>query len=219
MEREVLGLCLSDHPLRGMEEEVRRRASHQAVTLEEARDDEAVTLVGVVVGRRKITTRSGSPMALLTLEDLSGQVAVVVFEKLLNESSSALVEDSVIAIKGKVRHRENGGETQVEVIAQEIQPLAPPEQPQLTETPGSGCLHIILHRASRDQLAEALRLIRNHPGPYQVRITVGSNGTLQRFRLQQRVSDGEWLRDLRRTFDLGFVRLERSEQGSWVEST
>lgn len=218
MEREVLGLCLSDHPLRGMEEEVRRRASHQAIALEEVRDDEAVTLVGVVAGRRDITTRAGSPMATLTLEDLSGQATIVVFERVLNEAGSALSEDSVIVVKGKVRHRENGAEARAEVIAQEIQPLAPAEQPRLSESPGPGCLHIAIHRASRQQLERALDLISRHPGPYSVLVAVGANGSPRRFRLEQRVADGEWLRDLRRAFDLGFVRLERSGQASWVES-
>lgn len=218
MEREVLGLCLSDHPLRGIEEEVRRRASHQAVALEEARDDETVTLVGAIAGRRDIKTRTGAPMAVLTLEDLSGRAIVVAFEKVLSETVSALSEDSVVVVKGKVRHRENGGETHTEVIAVEIQALAPSEQPRLPEAPSPGLLHIAIHRASPQQLREAANLIASHPGPYPVRVAVGSNGSLRHFRLQRCVSDGEWLRDLRRTFELGFVRLERSGQGSWVES-
>lgn len=218
MEREVLGLCLSDHPLRGMESDVLRRASHQAVALEEARDDEPVTLVGAIADRRDIKTRSGAPMAMLTLEDLSGRATIVAFEKVLDEAGSFLSEDSVVVVKGKVRHRENGGETHTEVIALEIQALAPAEQPRLPEATGPGLLHIVIHRASPEQLQQALNLIRSHPGPYPVRVAVGSNGSLRCFRLQGCVSDGEWLRDLRRTFERAFVRLERSGQGAWVES-
>ncbi|MER3461731.1 MAG: DNA polymerase III subunit alpha [Armatimonadota bacterium] len=218
MEREVLGLCLSDHPLSGMEEEVRRRASHEAAALEEVRDDEAVTLVGIVAERKDRTTRTGAPMATLVLEDLSGRASIVVFERILSEVGPVLSGDNVVVVKGKVRHRENGGEAQAEVIAQEIRPLAATEQPRADEAPCPGCLRIAIHRASPRQLQRALELISSHPGQYAVRIEVGSNGSPRHFRLEQRVSDGEWLRDLRRAFDLGFVRLERLGQGSWVES-
>ncbi len=249
MEREVLGICLSDHPLRGLEETLDRLASHPLSDLAEVPDDENVRLVGVVAELQRRTTRRGSEMALLTLEDLTGHARVIVFDSVLGESGDLLNADEVIVVKGKIRHREDGGENSVEVIASSIGRLedaasaankanngsagtngSPPkngsasngkekkDKQDTASVPEHGVLSVRVLKASRQQLESAKRLMQAHPGPFEVRMYVVKDGREVEFPLPLSVSDGEWLRDLRRTFDTAFVRLDRLSPAAWVQS-
>ena len=81
MEKELLGLYISGHPLASFADSVRKVASVSVRDLSQAQEGTYVTLAGVINGRKQITTRAGQPMAFAQMEDLTGQVEVVVFPR------------------------------------------------------------------------------------------------------------------------------------------
>src|SRR5207245_4633363 len=79
LEKEVLGLCPSDHPLRRISTELARLSDTQAVEVTSALQDTEVRVAGLVREVRRVVTRKGQIMAYATLEDLTGAVDVVLF--------------------------------------------------------------------------------------------------------------------------------------------
>jgi DNA polymerase-3 subunit alpha len=67
----------------------------------------------------KTGRNAGSKMAVFVLEDLQGQIEVVLFPDVLSEFASVLVEDSVVFVKGKADYRRE----RANVIASELIPL------------------------------------------------------------------------------------------------
>lgn len=233
MEKEVLGLYVSDHPLRGFERIILQKATATAMSLDDVQDGAEVTLAGVVAGMRQIRTkRSNELMATVTLEDLTGQATITVFSKLFAESQRLLNKDQVIVVYGNTRHREvNGtGLRMIEVLARRIEPLAGVQTPTPIDDPNvpvAGMINIKILRATRDELKKAQSLIAENPGEFLlnlevlgVPVVVGGNNssqsptTLRNFELPYRVSDGPWLQELRRSVSQCLVNVTR--KAGWV---
>ncbi|WPD19405.1 DNA polymerase III subunit alpha [Thermaerobacter composti] len=121
MEKEVLGLYLSGHPLAHYERELARRVTATTRQLAEREDGARVQVGGLVQGVRRITTRGGELMAFVQLEDLEGSVEVVVFPRTYAEAAEALQEDAVVVVRGRVDRREE--EEPPKVVAEAIWPL------------------------------------------------------------------------------------------------
>ncbi|HEY8393392.1 MAG TPA: DNA polymerase III subunit alpha, partial [Thermaerobacter sp.] len=121
MEKEVLGLYLSGHPLAHYERELARRVDTTTRRLAEREDGARVQIGGLVQGVKRITTRGGELMAFVQLEDLEGSVEVLVFPRTYNEAAEALREDAVVIVRGRVDRRDE--DEPVKVIAEEIWPL------------------------------------------------------------------------------------------------
>jgi DNA polymerase-3 subunit alpha len=102
MEKEMLGLYISDHPLRHVHETLVSRINTAIPQLPELADKSEVTIGGIITSVKRTTTKSGSAMAFLTLEDLSGSVEVIVFPKTYEQVHFLLKRDSIIVVRGKV---------------------------------------------------------------------------------------------------------------------
>ncbi len=117
MEKELLGIYVSGHPLGQYEKAIRERATAQAAELLEMGEGDKVTLGGLAVQMRRITTKNGDPMAFITLEDMTGQVEVVVFPRVYARSAKAIDGDSnVLLITGKLQLRDD----EPKIIAEEL---------------------------------------------------------------------------------------------------
>jgi DNA polymerase-3 subunit alpha len=110
-EKEVLGIYVTKHPLTQCSEEMERYSTVWTSELGEYQDGAEVTLGGIITGMRTVITRqgrnAGSKMAILRVEDLSGQVEAIVFPDQLRDHGNDLAQDSVVFLRGKVdRKRE-----------------------------------------------------------------------------------------------------------------
>ncbi len=108
MEKELLGVYLSGHPLASLAPVLRRVASAQVRDLPNGRDGDVVTVAGVVTARKQISARTGQPMAFVQLEDMSGQVEVILFPRMFEQFRQLVVEDARIVVKGKLDIKEEG---------------------------------------------------------------------------------------------------------------
>jgi DNA polymerase-3 subunit alpha len=105
LEKELLGLYLSDHPLRRITAELARLLDTQAVEVTSALQDTEVRVAGLVREVRRVVTRKGQIMAYATLEDLTGSVDIVVFPRQFEQYRLLFEPDKVVVVQGKVDAR------------------------------------------------------------------------------------------------------------------
>jgi DNA polymerase-3 subunit alpha len=105
LEKELLGLYLSDHPLRRISAELAKLSDTQAVEVTSALQDTEVRVAGLVREVRRVVTRKGQIMAYATLEDLTGTVDVVLFPRVFEQTRLLFEPDRVLLVQGKVDAR------------------------------------------------------------------------------------------------------------------
>jgi DNA polymerase III subunit alpha len=125
MEKEMLGLYISDHPLHQWQPVLAQRVTVQLAHLPDLPDRKEVIVGGLVSSVKRTITRSGSSMAFLTLEDLTGSVEVVVFPRVYEQQGFALKRDTVLLMRGKVDIQEQTAK----LLCEEVLPLPPTPEP------------------------------------------------------------------------------------------
>ncbi len=100
-ERELLGIFVSDHPLRPYADFLTQGVSHTANTIEEAQKNQRVRVAGMVNRVRRHMTKTGKEMAFATIEDLYGNIELVLFPKTWEQYRHLLTEDRVLVVEGK----------------------------------------------------------------------------------------------------------------------
>ncbi|HXZ62489.1 MAG TPA: OB-fold nucleic acid binding domain-containing protein, partial [Acidimicrobiales bacterium] len=167
-EKEMLGLYVSDHPLRGYEAALGR---HTDSSLAEMREDDTPagdrspvrTVGGVVTDLRRSYTKKGDLMARFVLEDLQAAMEVFVFPKTMAEYGAWIENDAVIVVKGRLDTRDE----EPKIVCMEV------SRPVLER--GDANLHItlplgVLTDAKVDGLKQVLS---GHPGSSPVLLHVG----------------------------------------------
>ncbi|MFV1990008.1 MAG: DNA polymerase III subunit alpha, partial [Acidimicrobiales bacterium] len=154
LEKEMLGLYVSGHPLLGSEQALRRRTDGTIAELR-GRESKAVTIGGILTSVQRKNTRSGELMAICVLEDLQDSIEVLVFPRAMSEYAFALREDAVVLMRGRLSDDEEESKlfateiTPFEVSGGEAEPLRLQVQPHLVN----------------DALVEQLKsLLLVHPG-------------------------------------------------------
>src|SRR4029453_10588962 len=72
MEKETLGVYVSEHPLQAIREQLRRKTDCGLAGGERRRDGEVVSVGGIVGAIKQLTTKKGEPMVFMRLDDLAG---------------------------------------------------------------------------------------------------------------------------------------------------
>ncbi len=108
-EKEVLGFYVTSNPLSHHAEIINLYSTHNSSQLAQVDEGKTVIIGGMIAKIRFNVTKTGrnagSKMAVFILEDLQGQVEVVMFPDVLNRFSGALVQDTVVFAKGKLDRR------------------------------------------------------------------------------------------------------------------
>ena len=114
-EKELLGLFISEHPLKEYEEILKKYVkpineivSHPYQT--------QIKVVGIITKIKKILTSSKETMAFIKIEDPSGKIEIIVFPKTLKANNNFLEENKTISVTGKISHKD---ET-LKIIAEKI---------------------------------------------------------------------------------------------------
>ena len=110
LEKEVLGVYVTGHPLEEYEEGWRKNITAMTTDFivdedtDEAKvsDGQMVTVGGIVSDRVIKITKTGKNMAFVTLEDLVGSVEVLVFPKDFEANRDLLENDAKLFIRGRV---------------------------------------------------------------------------------------------------------------------
>lgn len=136
MEKEMLGLYISGHPLNEFEDELQRQVTVNSTFFSETGSEEAeaaegnaaspgkalsdgmiVTVGGIVADKKTKTTRSNNLMAFVTLEDLYGSIEIIVFPTTLNKYNELLINENAVFIDGRISIKE---EEQPKIICESV---------------------------------------------------------------------------------------------------
>jgi DNA polymerase-3 subunit alpha len=119
LERDMLGLYVSGHPLDGAEHILRRWAPRPIATLiDDAPADGEVTISGMIAIVERRVNKKGDTWAIVTLEDLDASIEVLFFHRAYELLRDELIEDSVVLIKGRINWREDRMSVVAGAIAQ-----------------------------------------------------------------------------------------------------
>jgi len=98
-EKEALGLYVSSHPLAGLKKYIGKKA--QLIADLTQRDvSKKITLAGLAEGVKKLTTKRGDTMAILSLEDPTGKMDVTLFPRIYSEATPLLEQPDTILVIG-----------------------------------------------------------------------------------------------------------------------
>lgn len=149
MEKEMLGIYISGHPLEKLREQIEREtnvnsmklnelANLQSTVLDEGefiarkneyKDGQFVKYAGIITNVKKKYTKNNTIMAFVTVEDLYGTVEIIVFENCYQEASKYLVEESIVMVEGRLSIREDD---EPKIVARTIKPFGDNTQKILT---------------------------------------------------------------------------------------
>ncbi len=163
LEKESLGLYVSEHPLSAIRDQLRRKTDCSVSDLERRREGEIVLVGGIVASQRTTVTKKGEPMAFVQLEDVTGSVEVVVFTSAYAAARDLLVSDAVLVVKGRVDHKQAG---ETKLVALEVAPFeAFPERREVR-------LKVDARAARAGVIRELADVVRDFPGEAPVYVDV-----------------------------------------------
>ncbi|MFO4736773.1 DNA polymerase III subunit alpha [Vibrio cholerae] len=120
-ERETLGLYLIGHPV---DEYLKELTKYTSCRLNEAaptRRDQSLTVAGLVIAARVMTTKRGTRIGLMTLDDRSGRMEVMLYSEALDRYAEWLEKDKILVVSGQVSFDDfNGG---LKMSAREVMDL------------------------------------------------------------------------------------------------
>jgi DNA polymerase-3 subunit alpha len=177
MEKETLGTYLSSHPLTEVGPALRARVDCSIAQLGSKPDGAWVTVGGIVVDCKKIRTKSGNQMMFATLDDVEGQVEMLVFKADQAESATVIQPDAIVLVRGRLDHKDRG---ETKLVVQEAQRFEPDaaeieQATKLAPVAAAGPFEVPIDLARwSDELCEELKaLFEHHKGDSEVHLLVG----------------------------------------------
>ena len=99
------------------------------------KDGEWVTVGGMIAECKRIRTKKGDPMMFATLDDLEGQVELLVFNSAYAANADKVDVDKIVIVRGRVDHKEAG---ETKLVAQEVEAFEPTEEEVAARGRGGG---------------------------------------------------------------------------------
>jgi DNA polymerase-3 subunit alpha len=169
-EKETIGFYISRHPLSRYQEVIKEVTDQDTSTLSTRKNNEEVTICGLVSSLKEIVTKKGDRMAFLNLEDMKGFVEVILFPEVFKASLPCLRGGDPIIIRGTL----DLAEDHVKIKATEIRSLS-------EGSPASArTLHLKIPVASltKSQLEELKEVLLANRGTLKVflHLTDGGKG-------------------------------------------
>ncbi|GAA0133689.1 DNA polymerase III subunit alpha [Paenibacillus sp. YSY-4.3] len=133
LERELLGLYLSGHPLDDYDEMLEGEGIERLMDLAEGTDGSRVVVAGMVVSVKTITTKQGKAMAFMELEDQVERCEVVLFPEVWRRSGELVAKGALLALRATVQQQDEG----FKLLADELAPLSAASLAQLRRSRGA----------------------------------------------------------------------------------
>lgn len=181
-EREMLGLYVSDHPLRGLENALAKEATATVEHLtnpDSKVDGETVVVAGLLTSVQHRTAKSGNLYGSVSIEDFTGEMQALFMGKSYQEFGSLLQADSIVALRGKINVRDDG----VSMHAYGVKPIDAGTQDEATTLP----LTFSETRATPELMEELRSVFARHPGTSEIRVNLITSTGVRVFELPMTV--------------------------------
>ena len=179
-EKEMLGVYITAHPLQEYEEKIsglvtvtsrqllqvldQENEGMGAASDAEVTDGMTATMAGIVTGKKTLITKNNKMMAFVDLEDLYGNVEVVVFPNIYEKYGSLLEEDRILAITGSINFKEGEVPKLLADRIVDLKEMKAAEQPE-------GLVKIRLPQGPpamiQDMIRQISRIMKQYPGRLQ----------------------------------------------------
>jgi DNA polymerase-3 subunit alpha len=126
-ERELIGLYISDHPLTPYQQTFAQIVSYFSGQLNEAQHEEKVRVAGLVTAVRPYTTKTNKPMGFVSIEDVQGNIELVLFPRTWAQYKEQMTVGQIIIVEGKADTGSTPPKILVDSIRTEIKILEPIE--------------------------------------------------------------------------------------------
>ncbi|MGO9274574.1 MAG: DNA polymerase III subunit alpha [Terriglobia bacterium] len=156
-EKEVLGFYVTGHPLEKYRARIQAVTRYDTASLDEIEHDTTITLAGILTSLRIKPSKKGDLWAAGVLEDLRGTAELLVFPQALQQLKDVLKPDTLLMIKGRVRHEENAA---TKVVVSEAKPL----DAAVNGAKPSLLIRMNLANCGEDMLDELENLLTGNPG-------------------------------------------------------
>jgi DNA polymerase-3 subunit alpha len=163
-EKELLGFYVTGHPLDAYRNLIESGKYLTISELPNLEDKSVVQVAGSISAvDRKFARKDGKPFAVITMEDFSGQVEVMVWSDAYSRSAPEIEKGKIVAATARLDRREDS----VRLIASEIGPLPAPETPGRDSRSEKGALtiDIPMEKADEERLVAIRTLVQRYPGP------------------------------------------------------
>ena len=173
MEKEMLGIYISGHPLEKIKEKIQKFTNIntlQMLNMKEendlSRDGKQVKYAGIITSVKKKYTKNNTIMAFVTVEDLYGSTEIIVFDSCYTRCTEALIEDNIILVEGRLSIKEDDS---VKIVANTIVNFddiqnASENTEEIKEIPKRRILTLDIREATEEQKAKLRGAIRFFSG-------------------------------------------------------
>lgn len=164
LEREMLGLYVSGHPLNGVEHVLAAQADTPIPVILEGdiKDGAQVTIGGILASVNRRINKNGLAWASAQIEDLTGGIEVLFFPQAYSVYGADVVEDAVVLVKARVSVRDD----RISLIANDL------AVPDLSSIGVAKPLAVVMptRLCTPDKIGELKRILSRHPGTADVHI-------------------------------------------------
>jgi len=159
MEKEVLGLFISGHPLQEYAEPLKRIGAQSVAEVKSSRDGQRVRMAGVLTAVKRTLTKKGETMAYLSLEDTTGTAEVIIFPRLYQQYQALINLQAVLQVEGRVNKQEEG----LRLLADRVAAVSRDE-------PAKHKVYIRIPHSmgERRELEKVTGILKQFPGPNEV---------------------------------------------------
>ena len=176
MEKETTGIYLSGHPMDDYRPYLKNTHVIQIGELMEEesnyKDDQIVSVAGIVQSVKMKTTRNNSMMSYVTVEDDTAAIEMLAFSNVLNQYGGYLRENSPVVVTGRLSIRD---EKEPQIVVNRVRPISdfesnivPAEPVQKAPQVHKGTLYLKIASESDPQLRKIKAILNMFPGENQV---------------------------------------------------
>ena len=177
LEREMLGLYVSGHPLQGVEHVLAKQADTPIASILDGtvNDGAQVIVGGILCSVTRRVNKNGEPWASAQLEDLAGGIEVLFFPKTYSVVGVNVAEDAVVLVKARVAKRDD----RISLIANDL---------VVPDLAGAGTVapvrvSMLAARCTPERVAQLKDVLARHPGTQQVHLSLVNGGRTHQLRL------------------------------------
>jgi DNA polymerase-3 subunit alpha len=176
-EKELLGFYVTGHPLDEYRTELAKSKYVPIAKLPEQEAKTTVTIGGTLASvEKKFTKKDSKPFAVVVIEDLTGQLEVMIWSEAYTKSHTQLVQGHVVSITGRLDQREECPRISADEVKPIAKPKAAPAEPPVVLT-------FARARTTEADLATVRDILRASPGTRRVELCfVGDDGRRLRLR-------------------------------------
>ena len=178
LEKTVLGIYLSGHPLSDYKEQFDKFSFNTSVldffeededhnkTYTEIKEGEYVVMGGIISEFKRLATRSGQNMAFITVEDIYGKIEAICFPKVYEKARDVLKTEEIVRLSGKLQLKDGVPQ----ILVDNVEKLEVTEKPH--DVPEQEYMGVIIPDDKADKLDDILDVLQSYEGNIPVIIAL-----------------------------------------------